>query len=298
MARFLVVTAKQSPDLDGVACTVAQAELLAAVGTPAVAVVAGQPDAEARYVLDHLGVVPPSRPPENVNGVVLVDMSALPGLPDFADPAAVIEVIDHRLHGDPSRSFPNAKVQVEKVGAAATLVFERFQHQGISPSPNSALLLQAAIHSNTQRLRGAVTTPRDVAAASALAESHPLPTGFIEAQFRARAAEILEDLPAAIRRETKTFDHPDGTFWVAQLECPGALDLVDEARRVPAPLRNIVNLVDPLRAASMMVVQDESFRVWVATQVGIEFDGDVARPSQALLRKQIVARLLDAGERP
>lgn len=298
MARILVVTAKQSPDLDGVACTVAHAELLRAMGTPAVGVVAGQPDAEARYVLNHLGLVPPSRPPGNVDGVVLVDMSALPGLPDFVDPAAVVEVIDHRLHGDPSRSFPNAKVQVEMVGAAATLVFERFQHQGISPSPNSALLLQVAIHSNTQQLRGGVTTPRDLAAASALAESDPMPAGFVEAQFRARGVEILDDLPAAIRRETKTFDHPVGTFWVAQLECPGALDLVDEARRVPVRLRTILNLVDPLRAASMMLVQDESFRSWVATKVGIEFDGDVALPRQALLRTQIVARLLDAGERP
>ena len=230
-----------------------------------------------------------------MDGVVLVDISALPGLPSFVDPATVVEVIDHRLHGDPAESFPNAAVQVEAMGAAATLVYERFTAANVVPSATAAVLLQAAIHSNTQRLLGAVTTPRDVAAAASLATLSPMPPGFVEAQFRARAAEIFADLPAAIVRETKTFRHGTGSFQVAQLECPGALDLASPARVFIARPRLILNLVDPALPASLILVHDPEFRAWVAHRAAVAFGGDVARPGQVLLRKQLVARLMGAG---
>lgn len=296
MAHPLAVTAKTNPDLDGVACAVAYVELLQAEGRAAVVVAAGRPDAEARYVLDRLELTLPGDPTEHVGGVALVDMSTLPGLPAFVDPAAVVEVIDHRLHGDPTESYPNASIQVEPVGAAATLVYERFEAAGIVPSDHAALLLQAAIHSNTQRLLGAVTTPRDRAAAESLAALHPMPPGFVEAQFQARAAEIVDDLPEAIRRETKTFEHSSGVFQVTQLECPGALDMAVLARAHTARPRLILNLVDPLLPASLILIQDPEFRAWVAARTGVRFDADAARPARALLRKQIVAQLLDEGE--
>ncbi len=295
MSRFLVVTAKQNPDLDGVACAVGYAELLERTGNHAVAVAAGQPDAEARFVLSRVQLEVSPKIPRDPLGVILVDMSALPGLPKFVDPQGVIEVIDHRLHGDPAQSFPNAAVQVEAVGAAATLVFERFSRAGLSPSWESAVLLQAAIQSNTQRLKGSVTTPRDLDAARALQALHPLPADLIDGQFCARAEEILQDLPAALLRETKTFEHISGTFQVAQLECPGALDLVAKARDLPSSPRTIINLVDPVLPASAIVVTNPDFRAWVSSQVGVTFRSDTARPERVLLRKQLVARLLGTG---
>ncbi|MCB9777077.1 MAG: DHH family phosphoesterase [Alphaproteobacteria bacterium] len=298
MATGLLITAKTNPDLDGVACAVAYAELLRATGRPAVAVIAGTPDAEARYVLERLGLHVPGPVVGPGSPVVLVDMSALPGLPAFVDPAAVVEVIDHRLHGEPARSFPHAAVQVEPVGAAATLVHERFEQSAVVPSAEVAWLLQAAIHSNTLRLRGAVATARDVAAAAVLASRHPLPEGFVEAQFRARADEILRDLPSVLQRETKTFQHPSGDFRVAQLECPGAVELAERARAHTALPRLLLNLVDPMVPSSLIVVHDRDFRAWVGRKVGLEFSADAARPGRVLLRKQIVARLLEAEAAP
>jgi len=295
MPRSLVITAKQNPDLDGVACAVGYAELLKRTGSHAVAVVAGKPDAEARFVLSRVQIEVSAAVPSDTTGVVLVDMSALPELPEFVTPEVVIEVIDHRLHGDPTSSFPNAVVQVEAVGAAATLLFERFSRAGIAPSWESGVLLQAAIQSNTQRLNGSVTTPRDVDAARALQALHPLPADLIDGQFKARAAEILCDLPAAVLRETKTFEHASGTFQVSQLECPGALELVAKVRSLLNSSRTMISLVDPVLPASAIVVTDPEFRAWVASRAGVTFDSDTAWPAQVLLRKQLVARILSAG---
>lgn len=289
----LIVTAKVDPDLDGAGCAVAYAELLRGCGTPAVAVLAGRPDAEARHVLAQVRCSIPATPPPDYAGVVLVDMSALPGLPSFVAPGAVLEVIDHRVHGDPSTYFPKASIRIAEVGAAATLVHERFAEAGFLPSSSSAILLQAGIQSNTQCLRGSVTSKRDIAAATALQGSHPLPEGMLAAQFEARRAEIQADLGAAIRRETKTFEHPDGAFRLAQLEFPGALELAGDLEASGLAGRALINLVDPIRSISALVALDPGVRSWVERCTQLRFHGAIARAEPAMLRKQLVARMVD-----
>lgn len=294
MIAPVIVTTKEGPDLDGVSSAVAYAELLARTGTPALVVLAGRPDAEARYVLERARLQFPTVPPAEHSGVVLVDMSTLHGLPAFVDSAAVVEVIDHRLHGDTSIDFPNAHLQLEAVGAAATLIFERFLGAGQSPSKASAVLLQAGIQSNTQCLKGSITTFRDVDAAMHLQELHPLPAKLIEQQFQARRREISADLGTALIRESKTFDHSTGSFIVAQLECSGALEMATDCAMHIAGLgrRAMVNLVDPTVPASLLVVTDSSMRAWICEATGLQFDGPLARPLEPMLRKQIVHRLL------
>lgn len=108
------------------------------------------------------------------------------------------------------------------------MIAERYQAQGVRPSPLAAKLLQAAIMSNTQILRGAITTERDRHAFQILSELFPLDADFVEGQFLARQCAILEDLAASITRERKDFDHFDGVFILSQLEFPGARHYVTE----------------------------------------------------------------------
>ena len=292
----LVVTTKEGPDVDGVACCLAFTEQLKAMGSPAVAVIDGRPDAEARFWLEQLGIETSALPPATVQGVVLVDISAIDGLPRFVDPAVVLEVIDHRSHGEPSHCFANAVVHVEMVGAAATIVFELFRQAGLVPSQKSSWLLQAGIQSNTQCLRGPVTTPRDVEAIALLHALHPLPDGMLQAQFAARRAEILADLDAAVQREAKTFDHADGRFVVSQLECHGALELVPQIERLALGGRFMVNLVDPVTPTSQLLVPDPLFRAWVEDRLGVAAPHGVMGAARGMLRKQIVARIMGNEE--
>lgn len=305
----LLITPKTDPDLDGVACAIAFAELMMAGGRDGAAYIAGRPDAEARFVLAHLGWRATNPPTENAE-FVLVDASDLVGMPPEVTATNVVEVIDHRFpHA--ADLFERAAVQVEAVGAAATLIAERFVAAKIAPSRQSGTLLQAAIYSNTQALRGSVTTARDQAAAAWLADRWPLhdgdsPTppgpqtlansGFLQGQFAARGAEIREDLEAALQREMKTFAHPAGEFMISQLELPGAFELFEQvAGHLRAfDRRTMVNLVDPVRAESAVVAVDSSFAAWLSDQVGLEFAGSVAISPRAMLRKQIVARIFEA----
>lgn len=284
---------RTTPDLDGLACAIAYAELLLAQSIPARPWIAGSPDPEALFAANALHIALDHTPPPPDCAFILVDSSDLRGMPPSLDPLRVVEVIDHRLHHRAAELFPNATLCIEPVGAAATLVAERYQARGVLPSPTAAKLLQAAIMSNTQALRGTITTERDRAAYHALAALAPLDATFIEGQFNARRQSVLLDPAAAIELERKDFDHPDGPYILSQLEFPDARHHVEACLPLVEQLgpRAMLNLVDVAETVSLLLVPDATFRAWVSRRTGLSFDGPVARSPGILLRKQIVARL-------
>jgi manganese-dependent inorganic pyrophosphatase len=288
-----VTVPRQDPDVDGLACAIAYAELLGLRGQAARSFIGGSPDPEAMFAAERLGISISGRAPQSGEPIVLVDASDLRGMPGSVDPRFVVEVIDHRLHHRAAALFPNAALFIEPVGAAATLVAERFGRHSLSPSSCSARLLQAAILSNTQLLRGSVTTERDRAALVALAAVSPLPDEFVASQLDARRTAILADLRAAIARERKDFEHRDGAYILSQLEFMGARDHAAACLPLVAELgpRAILNLVDVEAGISALLVPDPALRAWVAEHAGLCFTGAVAACPQIILRKQIVARL-------
>jgi len=143
---------------------------------------------EARYVLDHFGF---DYPQTILNAadfaeVILVDASDLNGLEGNVSPEKVIEIIDHRQINEADK-FPKAKVQIELVGAAATLIAERFIQSKIEISPKSATLLCSAIISNTLNFKGGVTTDRDKLAVKWLNQFAGLPPDFWKELFSAKS---------------------------------------------------------------------------------------------------------------
>src|SRR5437764_3310678 len=123
MTEATVVMTRVGPDLDGVASAIGYAELIEAR-----AWLPGEMDAEARYVYDRCGA-PRRAADEDVAGChrfILVDASGLSAFPENVDPHDVIEVIDHRAHHRATIDFPGDAIDIQPVGAAATLIAERF----------------------------------------------------------------------------------------------------------------------------------------------------------------------------
>ncbi len=124
----LLITAYENPDLDGFACAFAYSEFLTKQGFDSVAAVFGKPHREVQFVIKKFnihGLADASKLVGNASGIVLVDASDVSGLSDKIDPTKVVEIVDHRKVNEAQR-FPNAKVQIEFVGAAATLIAEKF----------------------------------------------------------------------------------------------------------------------------------------------------------------------------
>ncbi len=150
MAKILI-TPKVNPDLDGVACALAYSELLKQTGVEAEGVVSGEPQTEVRYFTEQRGIKVPTRNDEETGPweeFILVDASSMKGMPKVVRAERVMEVIDHRK-GEPEKEFPEARIQNDLIGAAATLIGERVLRGKNEISQDSATLMYGAIFHNT-----------------------------------------------------------------------------------------------------------------------------------------------------
>ncbi len=124
---MIILPAPIRPDLDCIAGALAYAALLKQEGQDAQVWMDGVPDGEAQFYLDLFPdhEFADSTQAKAADSYVLVDFSEASFMPDWFDKSKAIEVIDHRFLHQPQIDFPNAKVELTAVGAAATLIAER-----------------------------------------------------------------------------------------------------------------------------------------------------------------------------
>jgi inorganic pyrophosphatase/exopolyphosphatase len=173
----IIITAKINPDIDGVACILAYAHLLRSQGADVITGIYGVPQEEVNYfITKHHSKVDTTNIDTQISldtQVVIVDGSSLKGMHPDIKAQQVTEIIDHRIVDYVEGSFPQAKIQIEAVGAAATLIVERYMHTKTSVPADLGLLLFGAIVHNTLWLKSTNTTQRDIVALAPLAP----PTG-------------------------------------------------------------------------------------------------------------------------
>ncbi len=128
-------------------------------------------DETGRYVgvASRAAVVDPPR-----TRLVLVDHNELAQAVAGAAEAEIVEVLDHHRIAPPPTPRPIA-FRVEAVGSTSTLVLERARERGLAPPRPLAGLLLSGLLSDTLVLRSPTSTPRDEAAAAALAERASVP---------------------------------------------------------------------------------------------------------------------------
>lgn len=296
----IITTSYVDPDLDGVACAVAYAEFLNAVGKPAVACLMGNPTAEAEFALAKLHVPrPPSRVTfEPTERVVILDASEPIHFEGRLVSEQVIEVIDHRKVNE-AQKFVNAKIQIELVGAAATLVAEKFRDQHISPSTESAQILQAAIISNTQNFQTKITTDRDHAVMKWLGDIASLPEHFTHDMFVAKSDFVGEKLEKAMDIEIATFEIASKRLGVVQLEMVGSEALVTDRQddilqildrlKMQNKLDHIfLTMLDIEAKLNRFVTADSFMQSILAEALGVTFFDNLAVGEGIIMRKEIM----------
>lgn len=296
---MILVTAKINPDLDGAACTLAYAELLNLQGKTAKGIVFGSPQSEVSYFIDQHGSVIPIKadePSTTWNQFVLVDASSMKGMPRPVIPEQVIEIIDHRAGSEPDKEFPNAKIQNELVGAAATLVMERFVHSHLQPSRERALLLYGAIHHNSLNFLATNTSRRDHEAVAFLEKEFRFNKKIIEEIFCYATELIARDVYKAIEDDGKEFGK-GYTIGAYQLIVWGD-DILKKKSEIEDAVRDIsenngeqwaiLNIVDVAQGRGCVYVTDNNKTSIVGEALGTPFEDGWATVAPALLRKQIM----------
>lgn len=301
MMNKVVVTSYTEPDLDGFSCAVAYAEFLNKTGVSAVVRIFGNPHVEAAYLLQKFGFKIEEDKTAPLDRVVLVDASELRDLDQFIRPENVIEIIDHRKFND-SASFKNAKVQIEYVGSAATLIAEKFYKNNMDISVPSATLLYGAIVSNTLNFRAKVTTERDRQMAEWLNHKLGLTKEFIDDMFHAKSDVSGEKLAQRIDADFAWFQLGNQKVGIAQMEMTDVkslietrkaeiLDILKDLKSKDRLDKIFISFIDLGEGFNAFITDDSSMQSLLASTLDIQFENDVAFRQHFIMRKEIVPLL-------
>ena len=305
----ILITPKINPDLDGVASAYAYAKFLNATDKSHqyIAGLYGRPQIEARFLLEKLnikdGIV--FNPTNDFDKFIIVDASDLKGMPAIIRPQDVIEVIDHRATHNATALFPNAKIQIELVGAAATLILEKLKSTNFLEN-QAGLLLYGAIFSNTLNFKSDLATDRDQEAVEFIDNNFNslIPENIITAMFISKTTYINENLEEVLRDDFKIFDY-SGKLGIAQIEGFDLNDLVNKKRteinQILEKLKKENNLdyifltaADINNNQNIFLVIDKNSQNLLEKKLALTFNSNnIAQNPRLLLRKQILPLLLE-----
>jgi len=303
----ILVTCNVHPDLDGFACVVAYTEFLKSQGQGVKAGMFGEPTNEVTFILNRFNFSLPDKVqnPEDFDRIAFMDASILQGFFERLAPEKVIEIIDHRKINE-LHLFPNAASQVELVGAAATLVAERFKQSGVDISKESAILLQGGIISNTLNFQSNTTTQKDKDIAAWLKEEAPLPDNFANEMFLAKSDLKEGKLKEVMYNDFGHFqkDKQGKKIGIAQIEMIGAkalvntrkqeifehLDTLKEKFNTDLIFLSIIELKDGF---NLFVTNHQETKNILKSVFQVEFENDIALTSGLMMRKEVWPMLRD-----
>lgn len=287
------------PDIDCISGAVGYAEFMHQTqGLNASAWLCGVPDGGAQFYIDRYAgqfpLVTDTAVALQAKNYALIDFSTKNPLPDGFDCARVATVIDHRFVGDPQQDFPNAHVQLQAVGAAASLITELFMTAGLTPSEPAAAMLLGGIHSNTIGFQSQLTSPRDRAAFDWLLLHIPNGLDLLAAQDTAHRDSIIADLPNQLVLEAIEKTLPDGTpYQFSQLEFAGALDVWQNKQNNARTILHswaqpaMLNWVDTAAGIGIVCSTQPDWLATLAMACGVPIKDDTIMLSPPMLRKQL-----------
>jgi manganese-dependent inorganic pyrophosphatase len=306
-AKPLLVTSYADPDLDGVACMTSYAEFLNKTGIVAEAGIFGTPHEEAQFIAKNFNVeLPRSLSSSNeFERIILVDASDIIGLEGNIPPEKVIEIYDHRKVNE-AEKFPNAKVHIELVGAAATLIAEKFYADNVDISKSSALWLYAAIISNTLNFQANVTTERDRAMAAWLEKRSGAPEDLAYRMFSAKSDLPGPKLGECIVHDFAWFEWGKTRVGIGQIEtirAGGLMAREAEIREIMKDLKikfalDFIHLqILDIENGCDIFIADEKTQNLLSPVLNVAFKNGVARTDKLLMRKEVAPLIKDYLER-
>jgi inorganic pyrophosphatase/exopolyphosphatase len=305
--KTILITPKINPDLDGVACAYAYARFLNITNpeNKYIAGIYGEPQSEAIFLINKFEIkdLIIFNPDIDFDEFIIVDASDIKGMPNVIRPEDVIEVIDHREIHQADKLFLRAKLNIELVGAAATLIYERFKVNDIKPDRNTAVLLYGAIYSNTLNFKSDIVSQRDITAVSELSNNEfDISECLIDEMFKYKTEYINQNLEKVIIEDFKIFE---GSLGIAQIEGFDFENLINnkigdikrilEKLRMEHALRYIfLNAPDIENGYNYFVVPDNQTKELLGESMGLSFtENGVAQNTKLLLRKQILPLIVN-----
>lgn len=294
-----IVTSYEHPDLDGISSMYAYSEYLNKTGKSSRYYVCKNIKTEPHIVCDMFGIELDSvdEIEEDAN-IVLVDTNN-PKMVPFINENKIIEIIDHHKlrFGLPEYTT----YEIEEIGAAATLVADRFRQNHIPISKNSAILLYYGIMSNSFALKSSNTSQRDIEVAKWLEEQcKEISKEKIEEIFRAKSvfkSSLKDEVEAEIPLKCG-----DIRMTVGQLEIVDAEKFIEKNKEELMEVCNylidrfkydclIINIIDTIGGYSILFSPNENTDKFIRDKFGYEIKNNIYENTKLVQRKEIIKSL-------
>ncbi len=294
-------------DIDAYAGSIAYAELLQTQGIPAESVsTAPLNESISQTVRSWQAPLKTKYVPNKNDTFSLIDVSDPKYFDKIVDLNRVDEVIDHHVGFEQYwQERIGESATIEFIGAACTLVYERWKVAGLSKeiSVRGARLLVCGILDNTLNFGAQVTTSRDITAYKELLAKADLPDDWTAQYFTECQAAILQDPLAAMRNDTKILSPKsfDKSVSFGQLVVWDGKAMLTQYQKVlqtaakATKLDWFMNLVSVGEQKSYFVSDNPKVQIWLSNLLGVQFVDSVAVADRLWLRKEVVKQDLTSS---
>ncbi|ATX67101.1 manganese-dependent inorganic pyrophosphatase [Roseinatronobacter bogoriensis] len=292
-----------SPDTDSTGSPLIWAWYLTHIsGTPAEAVLLGEPNTEAKFVLEHWGFDQPEILQDLAPGtpVVIVDTNNPDELPKGINDADIQGIIDHhKLVGGLETKGP-IDITIRPLACTATIMYDLIgKHMAQAPRGVKGMML-SCILSDTLEFRSPTTTQTDRAVAHALAEELGVDIGELAAQMFAAKSDVSAFSDAELlKMDAKKYKVGDKTFRISVLETTAPDQILSRKDALVAAMPGVAAedgadevmlfVIDILNEEATLLVPNDLLRKVAEKSFNVTVTGDtVVLPGVMSRKKQII----------
>lgn len=301
-----LVFGHKSPDTDSTGSPIIWAWYLSEVkGTPAKAVLLGEPNTEAAFVLKHWGLDKPAIIADVTadDKVVVVDTNNPAELPPSINEAKLQAIIDHHMLVGGLKTKTPIDITIRPLACTATIMHD-LMGADLARAPKAIKgAMLSCILSDTLEFRSPTTTPHDKAVAEALAADlgisiNELATAMFEAKSDVSAFSDAE----LLRMDSKEYNVAGKELRVSVLETTAPKVVLDRKDSLMASMAGVAKedgadqvllfVVDIIKEEATLLVPNDLVKQLAEASFGCTVTGDtVVLPGIMSRKKQIIPAL-------
>ena len=306
MPAPILVFGHKSPDTDSTGSPLIWAWYLSEVkGTPAEAVLLGEPNTEAAFMVGHWGL----RKPRIIEDVaagdtcVIVDTNNPAELPASLAHADVVGIIDHHLLAGGIATKTPIEITVRPLACTATIMHDLIGDDLAKAPKGIRGAMLSCILSDTLEFRSPTTTPHDRAVAERLARDLGVDiAAHAEALFAAKSDVSAFSEAALLKMDGKDYTVAGRKLRISVLETTSPKTILDRKAALMAAMPGaaaedgvdhvVLFIVDILREEATLLIPDAFTKSLAEASFGATVTGDtVVLPGVMSRKKQIIPAL-------
>lgn len=301
-----LVFGHKSPDTDSTGSPIVWAWYLSEVkNTPAKAVLLGEPNTEAAFMLRHWGLEKPAIIADVTadDMVVIVDTNNPAELPPSINDAKIQAIIDHHMLVGGIKTKTPIDITIRPLACTATIMHD-LMGADLDKAPKAIKgAMLTCILSDTLEFRSPTTTAHDRAVAEKLAADLGVNVSEFAAQMFAAKSDVSSFSDAELlRMDSKEYNVAGKELRVSVLETTSPAVVLDRKASLMASMVGVAKedgadqvllfVIDILKEEATLLVPNDLVKHMAEASFGVKVSGDtVVIPGLMSRKKQIIPAL-------